>query len=374
MADKSIRAGREPLFHVTKRSDSPKWKTLLVYVAAIALGFLLCSIIFAAAFGLNPVKVYGGMFRGAFGTKRKIWIFIRDTMLLLGVGLALIPAFKMKFWNLGGNGQITVGALAAVACMFYLGGKLPDGVVSVMIILSSVLAGVIWAVIPAIFKAFFDTNESLFTLMLNYIAFAFVNLAISKWNPSGSQSLGEITRGNLPVIGQSYMYLLIDIVIAAVAVLMFVYLKFSKHGYEISVVGESRNTARYVGINVKKVTIRTMVLSGAICGLMGGLIAGAWHHSVSAEIANNLGFTAIMTSWLAGFDPVVLIATSAFVIILNKGMSGVLSSSNITSNAIPDVVIGIIYFCIIGCSFFIRYRVRFNRSKKAGGKTEKEGK
>ncbi|MDY2879706.1 MAG: ABC transporter permease [Candidatus Borkfalkiaceae bacterium] len=374
MADKSIRAGREPLFHVTKRSDFPKWKTLLVYVAAIALGFLLCSIIFAAAFGLNPVMVYGGMFRGAFGTKRKVWIFIRDTMLLLGVGLALIPAFKMKFWNLGGNGQITVGALAAVACMFYLGGKLPDGVVSVMIILSSVLAGVIWAVIPAIFKAFFDTNESLFTLMLNYIAFAFVNLAISKWNPSGSQSLGEITRGNLPVIGQSYRYLLIDIVIAVVAVLMFVYLKFSKHGYEISVVGESRNTARYVGINVKKVTIRTMVLSGAICGLMGGLIAGAWHHSVSAEIANNLGFTAIMTSWLAGFDPVVLIATSAFVIFLNKGMSGVLSICNITSNAIPDVVIGIIYFCIIGCSFFIRYRVRFNRSKKAGGKTEKEGK
>lgn len=371
MTDRTAKLGREPLFHITKRSEFSAWKSLLVYLAAILLGFVICGVIFALVFGINPFSVYAGLFNGAFGTKRKFWIFLRDTMLLLGVGLALIPAFKMKFWNLGGNGQITMGALAAVACMFYFGGKMPDAVVWLLMFVSSVVIAALWAVIPAIFKAFFNTNESLFTLMMNYIAFALVNLAVSKWNPSGSQSLGEITKANFPAIGKDYMYLLIDIVIAIITCLIFIYLKYSKHGYELSVVGESQNTARYIGINVKKVIIRTMVLSGALCGIVGLLIAGGWHHTISTGTADNMGFTAIMVAWLASFNPLIMIATSAFIVFLDNGMSGVLSTFSITSNAVPDLVIGIMYFCVIGCSFFIRYKVNFRKKVNAEAKESK---
>lgn len=362
---------REPLFHVSKRSDCPKWKTCLIYFAAIVLGLIICGIVFAVVLGVNPFSVYLGLVDGNFGTKRKTWIFFRDTMLLTGVGLALIPAFKMKFWNLGGNGQITVGALAAVACMFYLGGKVPDVLVWVLMFVTGIVAAAIWAVIPAIFKAYFNTNESLFTLMMNYVSFALVNLAISKWNPAGTQSLGEITVANLPTIGKSYMYLLIDLVLLVVTAIVYVYLKYSKHGYEISVVGESQNTARYVGINVKKVIIRTLILSGAICGLVGVLLAGGWQHTIETEIADNMGFTSIIVVWLASFDPLLMLVASAFVVFLDNGMNDVLSSFGFTDNAVSELAIGIIYFCIIGCTFFIRYKVNFRKKAKSIKKEEK---
>lgn len=355
------KTAREPLFHVSKRADFPIWKKAIVYASAILLGFVICGIIFAIVFKLNPFAVYAGMFKGAFGTKRKTWIFLRDTMLLLGVGLALIPAFKMKFWNLGGNGQILMGALATVACMFYLGGKMPDWSVNILMFITSVIVGAIWAAIPAIFKAFFKTNESLFTLMMNYVAVAFVQFAISRWNPSGSMSLKEIRVANLPVIGKNYMYLFIIISVLIVEIIMTIYLKFSKHGYELSVVGESENTAKYIGINVKMVTIRTVALSGAICGLIGFLVAGSWHHSIATTTADNMGFTSIMVAWLAGFDPLFMILSAAFVTFMDNGMSGVLTTFKITSSAIPNIVIGIMYFCVLGFTFFVSYKVKLTK-------------
>lgn len=355
---------REPLFHVSKRADFPIWKKAIVYASAILLGFVICGIIFAAVFKLNPFAVYAGMFKGAFGTKRKTWIFFRDTMLLLGVGLALIPAFKMKFWNLGGNGQILMGALATVACMFYLGGKMPDWSVNILMFITSVLVGAIWAAIPAVFKAFFKTNESLFTLMMNYVAVAFVQFALSKWNPSGSFSLKAQDNAHLPIIGKNYMYLFIIISVLIVEIIMTIYLKFSKHGYELSVVGESENTAKYIGINVKMVTIRTVALSGALCGLVGCLLVGGWHYTISSSTANNMGFTSIMVAWLAGFDPLFMILSAAFVTFMNKGMSGVLSTFKITSSAIPNLVIGVMYFCVLGFTFFVSYKVKLTKKIK----------
>lgn len=373
-------AVKEPLFHISKRASMPIWKKAIVYAAALLCGFIVCGIIFAVVFKLNPFSVYAGMFKGAFGTKRKFWRFVRDAMLLLGVGLALIPAFKMKFWNLGGNGQILVGALASVACMFYLGGKMPDWSVNILMFITSVIAGAIWAAIPATFKALFKTNESLFTLMMNYVAVALVQFAISKWNPNGSMSLAEIRVANLPTIGANYMYLFISISILIIEIIMTIYLRFSKHGYELAVVGESENTARYIGINVKKVTIRTLCLSGAICGIVGFLLAGSWHHSITPETANNMGFTSILVAWLAGFNPIMMILSAAFVTFLNNGMSGVLTTFNITSSAIPQVVIGIMYFCVLGFTFFISYKVKLTKKieipflKKKTKANDKEGK
>lgn len=287
---------------------------------------------------------------------------MRDTALLLGISLALLPAFKMKFWNLGANGQVLMGCLVTIACMRNLGGKIPDaGIIAIMTV-ASVLAGAAWAVIPAIFKAFFKTNETLFTLMMNYVAQGLVVYMITVWAPSGSGSLSPEVYGRLPNIGNGY--LLTIIVSAILTVFMFFYLSRSKHGYELSVVGESENTARYVGINVKKVVIRTLILSGAMCGLMGLLIGGSINYTVSSEIVNNMGFTGIMASWLAKFNPLVLIGTCGLITFISKGMGQVRQDFGFYNDAIGNVVLGIIYFFIIGCEFFITYKLIFRKKNK----------
>ena len=359
---------REPLFHIVKRSGITTKQAVLIRVYAVLAGLLLCGIICTAIFKVNPFSVYFELFMGAFGTTDRIWYLVRDTALLLGVGLALIPAFKMKFWNLGGNGQVLMGCLASVACMYYLGGKIPDILVNLLMIISSIAAGALWAVIPAIFKANFKTNESLFTLMMNYIAAGIVLFCIDSWVKTGSGVLVPIKEGNLITIGNDHV--LTILVVAILTAFMYVYLKFTKHGYELTVVGESENTARYVGINVKKVIIRTLVLSGAICGIIGLLLGGSINHTVTSESAANRGFTGIMVAWLAKFDPLMMIVTAFGITFLSRGMGQVQSAFGITNAAVSDIIIGLIYFCVIGCEFFINYRIIF-RGKKNGKKERK---
>jgi len=359
---------REPLFHIVKRSGLTTKQAVLIRVYAVLAGLLLCGIICTAIFKVNPFSVYFELFMGAFGTTDRIWYLVRDTALLLGVGLALIPAFKMKFWNLGGNGQVLMGCLASVACMYYLGGKIPDILVNLLMIISSIAAGALWAVIPAIFKANFKTNESLFTLMMNYIASGIVLFCIDSWVKTGSGVLAPIKEGNLIKLGNNHV--LTILVVALLTAFMYVYLKFTKHGYELTVVGESENTARYVGINVKKVIIRTLVLSGAICGIIGLLLGGSINHTINTESAANRGFTGIMVAWLAKFDPLMMIVTAFGITFLSRGMGQVQSAFGITNSAVSDVIIGLIYFCVIGCEFFINYRLIF-RGKKNGKKKEK---
>lgn len=159
--------------------------------------------------------------------------------------------------------------LATAACMILLGDKVPNAVLIVCMVVSSIVAGAVWALIPALFKAKWNTNETLFTLMMNYVAMQLVAYFIIVWEvPKGSGKIGIINQsteaGWLPQIG-GYKYLLNVLLVAVLTVLMYIYLKYTKHGYEISVVGESTNTARYVGINVPKVIVRTLLLSGAIC-------------------------------------------------------------------------------------------------------------
>lgn len=356
---------REPLFHIVKRTDIPLWKAMSFRAGAILIGILLgCLIIFFYNHDANPIYVIGQLFVGCFSTPRRIWLTFRDMSLLLMVGLALIPAFKMKFWNLGGNGQILIGALVSIMCMFFMGNaNVPDWAIILTMIPLSILAGAIWAVIPALFKAFFNTNESLFTLMMNYIASGLVLLFISGVVTSGSGVLNPLSKGNIPSLFGN-QYILIILIAAILLGLIFVYLKFNKHGYELQVVGESPNTAKYIGINVKKVIIRTLALSGAICGLVGLLLSGAIHHTVNTDVANDMGFTAIMVAWLAKFNPITMIGTSFLVTFLNNGMSQVQSTFGITTDSIGKIVIGLVYFCIIAVEFFVSYKITPTKAKK----------
>ena len=358
-----------PLFHVAKRAALPWYRSWAIRGAALILALLVCALITMLMTGENPIQIYITIFNGSFGTARRVWMLLQNMAMLLCVALAITPAFRMRCWNLGGDGQMLAGCLASAACMILLGGKLPQGALIALIVVSSMLAGAVWALIPAIFKAKWNTNETLFTLMMNYVATQLVAYYVIIWeSPKGSGTIGIINQksqaGWLPQVGSS-KYLLNILIVAAVCVLMYIYLNYSKHGYEIAVVGESERTARYVGIKVEKVILRTMLLSGAVCGLTGMLLVSGTNHTLTTSITEGRGFTAVMVSWLAKFNPVWMVFTSFLLVFLQRGSGQVATDFGLNAS-FSDILTGIILFFIIGSEFFINYQIKFTRSAGKG--------
>ena len=350
----------DPPFHIIKKASISTYKALLIRILSVVIALLFCSVLSIFLIDANPLEFIIAMFSGTFRSSRNIWKFLKATAVLLCISLAVTPAFRMKFWNIGAEGQTLIGAIAATAVAFYLGGKMPNAILLILMLISAILAGAIWAGIPALFKAKWNTNETLFTLMMNYIASGLLAFFLLLWSLNGS-SMGALKFGHLPVILNDYLLLIIVVLI--ITVLMYIYLQYTKQGYEISVVGESENTAKYIGIKVGKVIIRTMLISGAVCGLAGFLIVGALDHSVSDTTVGGLGFTAIMVSWLAKFNPFIMIGTAAFITFLDQGSEEISTIFNV-STSFPDMVVGIILFFIIGCEFFINYSIKKSDRKK----------
>lgn len=349
----------EPLFHITKRKDISAKTAWAIRIAAIILALVACGILTTCITKLNPISVYATYIQGVFGSARKTWVTLQSMSILLIISLALTPAFMMKFWNIGGEGQVLIGGLGAASCMILLDGKLPNAVIILLMIVCSILAGALWALIPAVCKAIWNTNETLSTLMMNYIATQLVAYFTVLWEvPKGSGKIGVINQdsnaGWLPELGNKYA--LAIVVSLIITVLLFVYLKYTKQGYEITVVGESTNTARYVGISVKKVIIRTMMLSGGLCGLAGLLLVGGINHTITTTITDGQGFTGVMVSWLAKFNPFGMIATSFLIIFMDRG-AGEIATEYGLNQSFADILTGVILFFIIGCEFFIRYKI-----------------
>ena len=361
---------REPLFHLSKRNSMRWYAAWGVRLAALVAALVVCGLLTTLTTGLNPLEVYRTMWEGSFKSPRKIWVLCHDIAMLLCVSLAVTPAFRMRFWNVGAEGQTLAGCLASAACMITLRNMLPGWAIILCMIFSSVAAGALWGLIPAIFKAKWNTNETLFTLMMNYIATQLVAFFCVVWeSPKGSGQIGIINQqtelGWLPVIG-GQRYLLNILVVAVLCVLMYIYLNYSKQGYEIAVVGESERTARYVGIKVDRIIIRTMLLSGGICGIAGLLLVGSTDHTLSTTLSGGNGFTAVMVSWLAKFNPVWMILTSFLITFLSRG-AGEISKAFSLNQSFADILTGIILFFIIGSEFFISYRINL-RQKAANAK------
>ena len=353
---------RSPLFHIVKREPLPWYGALGIRAGAIVSALLLCAIVITLLTQKNPIEIYKAMFEGAFGSSNRIWNLLQQLSMLLCVSLAVTPAFKMKFWNIGAEGQVLVGGLATISVMMFFGDKISLPVLLITMIGASILAGIIWAVLPAVSKALWNTNETLFTLMMNYVAIQLIAYFLKKFVKSGSGVLSPMPQYGLPILADK-PYLLNIIVVAVLTIMVYIYLKYSKQGYEISVVGESENTAKYIGINVKKVVIRTLVISGALCGIAGLLLVGGTDHTISTTTAGGRGFTAIMVSWLAKFNPIVMILTSFLIVFLERGAEQVSSQFRIPS-AISDIITGIILFFIIGCEFFLQYKIVFSKHRK----------
>ena len=366
---------KEPLFVVTKRAEISFKKGLLIRALALLAALVVCGIVTLILTKQNPITIFKTIFAGAVGNETRILETAYQTSILLMISVAVTPAFKMKFWTTGAEGQVLAGGLVTAITMYYIGNSLaasfgnplPAGIqillIAIMAVLA-ILAGALWGVIPALFKAKWRTNETLFTLMMNYVAIQLVEAVRVTINKGGSGKVDSsiLIHGWFPKIGGKE-YLVDIIVVLVVTGIIYVYLKYSKHGYEISVVGESENTAKYVGINVKKVIIRTMALSGAICGLAGLLIVAS--HSLDKNMAGGRGFTAIMVSWLSKFNPIVMIFSSLFLVFLERGAKELASAPGIGLNeSFSEILTGILLFFIIGCEFFINYKMTFRKSAK----------
>lgn len=357
---------KEPFIRMMKRDGLPLWKATIVRLAAILISLVVCALVIIAITKQNPIQVYAGIVDGAMGNSRRIWVTIREGLILLLIAVALTPAFKMRFWNIGAEGQVLMGAVTASALMIYAN-TLPGWILIAVIFVASCAAGMIWGLIPAVFKAWLNTNETLFTLMMNYVAMQIIAFCIVFWeNPAGSNTVGVINaatqEGWFPdVLGLKYGLSLILVLLVTLG--MHIYLKYSKQGYEIAVVGESENTARYAGMNVRKVIIRTMAISGAICGLAGCILVCGDSHTIATTTAGGRGFTAIIVAWMSKFNAAAMVVVSLLIVFMQQGAVQIATQFGLNESA-SDVITGIILFFLIGSEFFINYKVELRKKHK----------
>lgn len=357
---------KQSLFHIAKRDTLPWYKSFAIRGCAILLALVVCAVVTMLLTGENPVNIFATIFKGAFGSARKSWVTFQNLAVLLGISLAVTPAFKMRFWNIGAEGQVLIGCLATAACMICLADKLPNAVLILVSLAAALAAGALWGFLPAFFKAKWNTNETLFTLMMNYIIIGVVRwLQGGPWEGRpGSQIIPQFDRAaTLPkVLGVHCGWIIVLILV----VFMHVYMNHTKHGYEIAVIGDSINTARYAGMNVGHVMMRTMFLSGAISGLVGFIVASGANTTLYDGVAAGVGFTSITVAWLSQLNAFAMIAISMMLAIISKGAE-TLQTRLAVPASISDIITGILLFCMLGCEFFINYRLIFRSSK-----TEKE--
>ena len=348
---------KTPLIRLVKRENLSRPKVWAIRIGSFVVALLFGALIFLAL-GVSPKEAYGTIINSAFTKISGFKQVIKYAVPLLGTGLALAPCFKMKYWNCGGEGQITMGAIFASYFALYWADKLPRPVLLIVCAIFGCLGGALWGGIPAFFKAKWGTNETLFTLMMNYIA-----IGIAKWlqggpweGQPGSQIIPHFKPvAVLPKVWGIHIGWILTLLLTVV---MFIYLTKTKHGYEVAVLGESENTARYAGMNVSKIIVRTAVFSGAICGLVGYFVACGANGSLNAGIAGGAGFTAITVAWLSQLNPFAMILISILMSALSKGASSLQTKLNVPSS-VSDIITGIILLCMLGSEFFINFKIVF---------------
>ena len=349
------------MIRVIKTKEKSKKQQMMLRFAAFVLA-LCAGGLFLLILGNNPFAIYGTIISGAFRSEMAVQATVKIMIPLLITALGVTLAFKMRFWNIGGEGQLIMGGMfASYFALFHA--DWPGFVLFPVMFLAGILGGGIWALIPAFFKVRFGTNETLFTLMLNYIALYLVSwLQEGPWRDPGANGFPKIASFDKSAVLPKLFGVQIGWVIALVLVaILFVYLRYTKQGYEISVVGESRATANYAGMNVQKIILRTMFLSGAVAGIAGMVQVSGSDRTLSTGVAGGVGFTAIIVAWLARLNPIASMIIAFLFAVLEKGSSVVQSQYNLSTDC-ADVLQGIILFFVLGCEFFIRYK--FVRDKK----------
>lgn len=355
-----------PRLHVIKRGELKKGKMWLFRLLAV-VGALVAGGIVLLCLGYNPFSVYGTLLEGALGNAIMQRETIKLAIPLVVVSLGVTLAFKMRFWNIGAEGQMCIGALAA-SYFAYFCTDLPRPLLIILMGVAAIVAGGLWGLLPAYFKTRFGTNETLFTLMLNYIIMFFIQfLREGPWrNPTGGASTmprfdknAQLPTVDFPFVGPVQMGWIVAL---ALVVMVLVYLKHTKHGYELTVVGENPNTARYAGMPVTRIILRTMFISAGICGLAGMLQVAGTNKQMTENIAGGRGFTAISIAWLARLSPFGVLFVSFLFSVMQKGFSKVETVYHIPAS-MSEVLQGVILFFVLGAEFFIEYKLAFQKEE-----------
>lgn len=356
---------KTPLIRLAKRTSMDSKKVWLIRASSIIIALILGCIPVILT-GNNPFEAYKIIIQGSLSRPIYLKQTIKIAIPLLGCALAIAPCFKMKFWNIGAEGQITMGAISASYFALFWANKIPHIPLLIIMFLVGAIAGGIWAFIPAFFKAKWNTNETLFTLMMNYIAIGIVAwLQGGPWEGrKGSQMIPMFDKNaRLPMVFGVHIGWIIVLVLV---VLMYIYMNKTKQGYEIAVIGDSVNTARYAGMNVGHIMMRTMFISGAICGIVGFIVVAGANFTLYKGVANGVGFTSITVAWLSQLNSFAMIFISMILAILSKGANTLQTKLQIPAS-IAGIVTGILLFCMLSCEFFINYKLifRHNENKEA---------
>ncbi len=347
---------------VSKRAGMSRLADTLIRIAAIVISLLLAGAVMAVM-GYNPLEIFSKIVTSTTSSFTRFSETINKTILLTTLSLGIAVAFRMKFWNIGAEGQLYMGAFGAALAAFGFP-DLPAPLLLTLMALFAFVFGGIWALIPALIKAKFSTSETLVTLMMNYIAVSFISyLQYGPWKDPASLGAAKIARFSdnaiLPkVFGIHAGWIITLVLVVIITILM----KHTKLGYQIDVLGESETTARYAGMNTIKIMFIAVLISGGLCGMAGFMQASAVEKSITDSMSGGLGFTAVITAWLAKLKPpVIVIVSFAFSMLLQSGKS--LQVMGIPSS-ITEILQGVIIFFVLACEVFTNYKISFHKTAK----------
>ncbi|GFP74807.1 ABC transporter permease [Clostridium fungisolvens] len=345
-----------------KREEISKTTRIKVMAIAILLAFVVAGI-FLAILGYEPLSVFGSMIKGSFGSIYRVRQTIIRAIPLVIASIGISVAFKMLFWNIGGEGQIFMGALGAALVALNMP-NLSKPVLLLLMLVASIVLGGLWALLSGILKVYFNTNETIITLMLNYIALKFITyLQYGPLRDKKAMNFPKIPNFSDNAILPKLFNIHIGWIFAIIIVIVFYFvMKHSKLGYEISVIGESHNTARYAGISINKTILKAIFISGALCGIVGFIQASAVSGTLSTEITGGVGNTAIIIAWLSNLNSIVILIVSVLFAALLEGGNYIQTAFGIP-NAAASVIQALILFFVLGSDLFMRYKISFRRNE-----------
>jgi general nucleoside transport system permease protein len=351
-----------------KRMAGTTGNVVLVRVLAVVVAVLL-TVIFLFCVGKTPSEVgdiLSSMFIQTFFSGYGLLDVLVKAIPLIITAIGISLAFKMKLWNIGGEGQIAMGAFASagVAMLFP---NLTGWLLIPLMAVAAIVAGAVWAGLAGAPKAYLGVNETITTLMLNYVALKWLQYLITgPWRDPANKGFPiapQISENaQFPAIPGTDLHLGLLIAVT-LAVVYFFALSRSRWGYEIRVVGESPRAAEYAGINVRRNMLLALMLSGAVAGLAGMSEVSGLSHRLETSISGNYGYTAIIIAWLARLNPWGIIAMSIFMSALLVG--GKYAQTAGISDAISVMIQGVILFCVLGFDIITQYKITFHFGKEA---------
>ncbi|AIQ62987.1 ABC transporter permease [Paenibacillus stellifer] len=354
--NKQTSGGRLPwrLEYDASRVRTPWWTPIV----SVVLALVLCAI-FIYANGMSPATVYAKMWKGAFGSSYGITETLVKAIPLLLCGLGIAVAYRISVWNIGAEGQLTVGAMAATAVTIYFPNLSGFWSISLMLIFG-IAAGAFWGLLTAIPRTHFGVNELITSLMLNYVALLALDYVVfGPWkDPKGFNMPGSpvfTDAQSLPVLGGTRLH--IGLIFALVAVVIYyLMMRFTRWGYELRLIGANPTAARYAGIHIKRHIIIVMLISGGLAGLAGMAEVSGVSHQLIKGISPGYGYTAIIVAWLAKLNPLGLVIASVLFGGLIVGGYSVQTIG--LPSSISQLLQGSILFFLIAGDMVTRFRIR----------------